>query len=123
MRWYLLIGAAALLSGCAQSQTHTATSEASRPAHVSQHRVERTLHQFQFLQPDMLITEVTNQVGLPDLEVGYGQISWIYRLADDSTLTIVPKFADYGDLATWRIAYFCQYHGTNLLWMKPEGYK
>ena len=104
MKSWLIIGVAALLAGC------------QRPA-------GRTVEQFQFLQPGMAITEVVNRVGQPDMEVGYGQVSWIYKLADGSQLNIVPQFSDYTNRATWRVAYVSQYRGTNLLWVKPADYK
>jgi hypothetical protein len=104
MKSWLILGAAAVLAGC------------QRPA-------GRTLEQFQFLQPGMAITQVVNRVGEPDLEVGYGQVNWIYKLADGSQLNIVPQFNDYTNRVTWRIAYFSQYRGTNLLWTKPPDYK
>lgn len=71
----------------------------------------------------MAITEVTNRVGQPDLEVGYGQVNWVYNLADGSRLIIVPQLTDYTNLSTWHIAYFSLYRGTNLLWVKPADYK
>jgi hypothetical protein len=71
-----------------------------------QRPVGRTVEQFQFLQPGMAITQVVNRVGEPDLEVGYGQINWIYKLADGSQLNIVPQFTDYTNRArsgdAWR---------------------
>jgi hypothetical protein len=104
MKSWLMIGAATVLAEC------------QRP-------VGRTVEQFQFLQPGTAITEVVSRLGQPDVEVGYGQISWIYRLADGSQLIIVPEFSDYTNKATWRVADFSQYRGTNLLWTKPADYK
>ena len=103
MKSLLILGAAGVLAGC------------QRP-------VGRTVEKFQFLQPGMAIAEVVNRVGRPDMEVGYGQVSWIYKLADGSQLSIVPQFSDYTNRATWRVAYFCQYRGANLLWVKPADY-
>ena len=104
MKSRLIIGAATLLAGC------------QRP-------VGRTVEQFQFLQPGMAINEVVSRVGQPDMEVGYGQVNWIYKLADGSQLNIAPQFSDYTNRATWRVAYVSQYRGTNLLWTKPADYK
>ncbi len=104
MKSWLILGAAATLAGC------------QRPA-------GRSAEQFQFLQPGMAINEVVNRVGEPDMEVGYGQVSWIYKLVDGSELIIDPRFSDYTNRSTWSVAYFSQYRGTNLLWAKPADYK
>jgi hypothetical protein len=71
----------------------------------------------------MTISEVVTRVGKPDMDVGYGQINWIYKLADGSQLIITPQFSDYTNASTWRVAYFSQYRGTNLLWTRPVDYK
>jgi len=104
MKTLLILGAALVFAGC------------QRP-------VRRTVEQFQFLQPGVAITEVVTRVGKPDMEVGYGQVSWIYNLADGSELLIAPQFSDYTDKGSWRVAYFSQHRGTNLLWTKPSDYK
>jgi len=104
MKAWLVFGAVVVLAGC------------QRPA-------GRTVGQLQFLQPGTAITEVTNRVGQPDLEVGYGQVNWVYKLADGSQLVIVPQFTDYTNLSTWHVAYFSLYRGTNRLWVKPADYK
>ncbi len=104
MKTWLVFGAVVVLAGC------------QRPA-------GRTVEQFQFLQPGMAIHEVVTRVGQPDMEVGYGQVSWIYKLADGSQMNIVPQFSDYTNRATWRVAYVSQYRGTNLLWTKPADNK
>src|SRR5712675_2147903 len=100
MKWLAFLFVAAVLVGC---RTRSA----------------RTAAQFEFLQGGLAMTVVTNQVGLPDRELGSGQLSWEYDLADGSQLIIVPNVRDYPNLATWQVAWFGQRRGTNWLWTKP----
>jgi hypothetical protein len=98
---YLVVAVVAVLVGCQQQHAG------------------RSVRQFEFLQPGMAITDVTNRVGSPDRESGSGQVRWEYDLADGSQMVITPEFTDYKSLSTWRVAYFGQYRGTNWLWSKP----
>jgi hypothetical protein len=104
MKTFLLLFTAAVLLGC-----------------QTQH--SRTAKQFEFLQGGMQMTAVTNRVGLPDRELGSGQLRWEYDLSDGSQLIILPQIGDYENLATWQVAWFGQRRGTNWLWTKPEDYK
>src|SRR5664279_3755317 len=129
MRWHLLLGVAAILAGC------------QRPA-------GRSVKEFQFLQPGMSITEVTNRAGLPDRISGSGPESWEYNLSDGSRMIIAVELApDYmgqlslherlrnhlspaakrytepNNMPDFRVAYFSQCRGTNRLWTKPADYK
>ena len=70
----------------------------ARPLHVW-----RTAEQFLFLQGGMAMTAVTNGVGLPDRELGSGQLRWEYDLADGSEMVIVPSVGGYSDLSTWHV--------------------
>jgi hypothetical protein len=104
MKPITLLFATAVLVGCRTQHTRSTT-------------------QFDFLQGGMAMTVVTNRVGLPDRELGSGQLRWEYDLADGSQLVILPQIGDYQDLATWQVAWFGQRRGTNWLWTKPKDYK
>jgi len=85
---------------------------------------KRTVDQFAFLELGMPIDVVTNRVGQPDrVYRGYCRIG--YYLSDGSELSVAFHHkAEYSpDLSSpdfWRVWWFGQWRGTNLIWLKKE---
>ena|SRR5674476_33524 len=91
--WTSLV-AALLVAGC--STQRSAKSQDS----------SRTLDSFRFIGATTTIRDVTARFGSPDMDVGYGQHSYGYRLSDGSFVLV--GFADPSQVLSVR-------HGEQIL--------
>jgi hypothetical protein len=83
----------------------------------------RTAQAFEFLRAGMAMSAVTNVAGVPDRQLGSGQLRWEYDLTDGSQMVILPVVGEWDDLSTWHVAWWGQRRFGTFMWSKPADYK
>ena len=106
-KWHSLGLVAGVLVGCASQHTAPVSRIAPQPVDAGHFfHGFRTAEQFAFLKEGLPISVVTLRVGLPDRELGSGQLRWEYDLADGSVVVIIPNTSDFKDITTWKVSSF-----------------
>lgn len=83
-----------------------------------QTRNARTLEQFNFVQPDMRISDVTNRLGKPDRLSGQEMVILEYALGDGSQILILSDAKPPAWNCSGAVQALVRKQGTNWSWLR-----